>query len=302
MAETVRIGGIELALGGGLFRVARPLEEWDTDVPDPSLLVEGLRQGPRRADILTFAQRIPQSRPLFPFPHQWESVAALPISTHKRWLEEQITQEARNKLRRSAKSGVEVRPVPFDEELVRGLWELYNESPLRQGKRFTGYGMTPEEIREDHATFLDRSRYFAAFHAGNMIGFIKLVEAGRFTRTMGIMARISHRDKSPTNALLARAVEDCAERGSPFLVYGRFDYGGLGSDSLREFKKSNGFENVLVPRYHLPLTPRGRLYLALGMQRGLRRLVPAGAIPLLRGARAALAERALRHRPGERGS
>ncbi len=51
---------------------------------------------------------------------------------------------------------------------------MYNETPMRQGKRFPHYGMTMERAREYAGTFLDRSIYVGAFVGDVMIGFIKL--------------------------------------------------------------------------------------------------------------------------------
>ena len=42
---------------------------------------------------------------------------------------------------------------------------------------------------------------------------------------MGIIAKIKHRDKAPMNALVAKAVEICAENKIPYLVYDKAYYG-----------------------------------------------------------------------------
>ena len=36
-------------------------------------------------------------------------------------------------MRRAEKRGVVVREVPFDDDLVRGIVEIYDETPIRQG-------------------------------------------------------------------------------------------------------------------------------------------------------------------------
>jgi len=53
--------------------------------------------------------------------------------------------------------------VPFDETLVRGIWEVYNESPVRQGKPNTHYGKDIETVYKEEATFLDHSIFIGAF-------------------------------------------------------------------------------------------------------------------------------------------
>jgi hypothetical protein len=93
--------------------------------------------------------------------------------------------------------------------------------------------------------------------------------AGRFGVTGQIISAIKHRDKSPSNALIAKAVDLCERNKLPYLVYLYW-----GDDSLAEFKRRCGFEKVAVPRYFVPLTQRGRLALKLGLHRGWKRLLP----------------------------
>jgi precorrin-6x reductase len=76
---------------------------------------------------------------------------------------------------------------------------------------------------------------------------------------------VRHKDKAPTNALIAAAVRYCADQGIPYLVYERFSYGKKQGDSLSHFKEVNGFKRVDLPRYYVPLTPIGRAAFHLGM-------------------------------------
>jgi hypothetical protein len=96
---------------------------------------------------------------------------------------------------------------------------------------------------------------------------------------------IKHRDKAPTNALIAHAVRICAERRIPFLVYANFAYGQKQQDSLADFKQHNGFQRIDVPRYYVPLSVVGRAALGLGLHDGLRRHVPERLLATLRKAR-----------------
>ena len=91
----------------------------------------------------------------------------------------------------------------------------------------------------------------------------------RLFLTGQIISKISHRDKGPNNALVAKAVEICAREGVPYLVYMNW-----GSGSLSEFKRRNGFQKVTLPRYYVPLTSRGRMALHLGLHKGFRRVIP----------------------------
>jgi hypothetical protein len=174
--------------------------------------------------------------------------------------------------------------VPFDETLVRGIQEIYNESPVRQGRRFPHYGKEFEKVYREEATFLDCSVFIGAFIGDKLIGFIKLVhdETGTQAGLMNILSMIQHRDKAPTNALIAQAVRTCAERRISYLVYSNFAYGGKQESSLSRFKEVNGFQRIDLPRYYVPLTRLGRAAFRLGLHRKLADYLPESVAGKLR--------------------
>jgi hypothetical protein len=219
----------------------------------------------------------------------WDNFAALSITTYEEWWTNQIGFKARNKAKQAEKHGVVLREIPYDESLIQGILEIYNETPIRQGKRFPHYGMTLEQMRRYLGTFLDRSIFIAALFEEKLIGFIKLTvdESGTQAGLMHILSLMSQRDKAPTNALLARAVRSCADRGIPYLVYSNFSYGNKQSDSLSDFKERNGFIKIDVPRYYVPLTPVGRLAFRLGLHRRLTDILPEDVMTKLREIRSA---------------
>ena len=120
-----------------------------------------------------------------------------------------------------------------------------------------------------------------AYFEGEMVGFMMLGHAGRFALTGQIISSLKHRDKSPNNTLIAKAVEVCAANGLRYLIYLFW-----GDDSLAEFKRRCGFERVRVPRYYIPLTWKGALALKLGAQRGWKALIPVRAKTRLKRIRA----------------
>jgi hypothetical protein len=160
-----------------------------------------------------------------------------------------------------------LREVPFGDELLKGICQVYNEVPVRQGKHFPHYGMTIERARAYAGTFLDRSIYIGAFLGDSMIGFIKLVldESRTHACLVHILSMVQHKDKAPTNALIAQAVRSCADHGISYLVYERFSYGKKQGDSLSHFKEVNGFQRMNLPRYYIPLTRLGRIAYRLGL-------------------------------------
>src|SRR5262249_41788559 len=154
---------------------------------------------------------------------------------------QQINGKTRNMIRRAETKGVVVREVAFDDDLVKGISKIYDEVPVRQGRSFWHYGKALSAVRAENGTFLDRSVFLGAFHDGELVGFAKLVSDEAHTQAglMQILSMIRHRDKSPTNALIAQAVRSCADRGIPFLVYANFSYGNKQRDSLSDFKQHN---------------------------------------------------------------
>jgi len=248
-----------------------------------------LQNSGTRIDLFTFMQRLPETTPKYNYPMEWDNFAVLPISTFDQWWTKVLGFKGRNKAKQAEKKGVQVREINFDEALVRGIWKIYNECPIRQGKRFPHYGMTLEEIRPYAGTFLDSSVFIGAYLEDVLIGFAKLTVDETRTQAglMHIVSMIQHRDKAPTNAIIAQAVKSCAERHIPYLVYSKFAYGNKQRDSLSDFKERNGFRRVDIPRYYVPLTRIGDLAFRMRMHHRLIERLPEPLIEKLRSYRAA---------------
>jgi hypothetical protein len=215
MKQIIKVCGKEIRITGRLLRIGRLEGDGFEFLADPEALLRCLRRPAARIDLFTFIQKIPATSPAYAYPFEWDNFAALPVSTFDEWWNQQIGFKARNKAKQAGKKGVTVREVPFDDVLVKGIWEIYNECPIRQGRRFPHYGKEIKTVYEEEATFLDRSIFIGAFLDNKLIGFVKLVfdETRTQASTMNILSAIAHRDKAPTNALIAQAVQSCAERG-----------------------------------------------------------------------------------------
>lgn len=262
---------------GQLLRVARLDGEKFTFPDDPKTMIDALRACGTRIDLFTFLQPVPQTTPKYDYPMELDNFAVLPVSTFDHWFTQQIRSYPRNRARQAEKKGVTLREVPFDDALLQGICDIYNETPIRQGRRFPHYGMDLERCRKYAGTFLDRSIFLGAFFEGKMIGFVKLVADPTRTHACAIhiLSMVQHRDKAPTNALVAQAVRSCADRKIQFLMYENFVYGRKGIDSLATFKEVNGFQRMDLPRYYVPLTPVGRTALRFGLHHRLVDRLPA---------------------------
>jgi hypothetical protein len=265
-----------IRIDGRLVRIARFDGDKYTFPDDPEEVLSGLRKCGTRIDIFTFLQKLPETSPKYQYPLEMDNLAVLPVSTFENWWNNQIRSYPRNRARQAEKRGVVMREVPYGEELIRGICGIYNETPMRQGKKFPHYGMTLERARQYAGTFLDRSIYIGAFLGEEMIGFVKLTMDDSRTQAdlVHILSMAQHKDKAPTNALIAQAVRSCADHKVSYLVYEHFTYGKKEGDSLSHFKEVNGFQRVDLPRYYVPLTPIGRIALRLGLHRRLADRIP----------------------------
>jgi hypothetical protein len=258
---------------GHFLRIASIQDEYETDIFDPISIIARLRTlEARKIDIFTFAQRIPNIIPEYHFPMEWDGLAVLEYKSHEHWFEKILDDKTRNMIRKAGKKGVHIRTADFDDDLIRGIVEIYNETPIRQGRPFKHFGKTFEETKEANATHLEKSEFVGAFFGTELIGFIKLAFGANTARAEQIISKVAHRDKAPTNALLSEAVKICQVRGLPYLIYGTWP----SKESFAQFKKNNGFQKFLIPRYYVPLTFKGQLAVKLRLYKEFKERVPAG--------------------------
>jgi hypothetical protein len=274
--QIINIANFTIAISGTLLRIATIKDEpWQIDcVTDPNAIVTVLKSTKPSADIFTFSQRLPNTKPQFEFYFEYDNVAAIPISSYENWLMNQIKPNVRNKVRKAEKSGITTRVVDFDDALVNGIRAIYNEAPFRQGKSFWHYGKNIEAVRNENATYLEKSEFIGAFLNNELVGFLKMVYVGSYAEVMQILSLIGHRDKAPTNALVAKGVDICSAKHLSHFIYSNFAYGKKGDDNLSEFKRSNGFQKIDIPKYFIPLTMKGRIALALRLHRPITNFLP----------------------------
>lgn len=278
------ICGKNIQIRGRLVRIGQLDGDNYKFLDDPKAIVDGLRETESRVDIFTFVQNLSDTIPRHAYPMEWDNFAALRVTSFDDWWTKQIGFKARNKAKQAAKKGVVIREVPFDENLANGIWKIYNETPVRQGRRFAHFGKSIDNVRRMSATFLDSSVFIGAYFDGDLIGFIKLTIDDACTQAgiMHIVSMLQHRDKAPTNALVAQAVRSCAERGLSYLVYSNFAYGNKERSSLSDFKERNAFRRIEVPRYYIPLTTQGSVILRLGLHRRFSERIPEPVAERLR--------------------
>jgi len=250
-------------------------------VEAPDSFIIKLKESNLKADVFTFAQRPTDVTPKFDYYSEWDNWAAMPTTCFKDWWEN-LPQESRKNVRRATKRGVVVKVTPFDDDLVKGVHRIYNGIRVRDGRPFWHFGQDIQSVRRGLATYLDRSEFIGAYWGEELIGFVKMVYVDDLAMLFHLISMDEHYDKRPANALIAKAAEVCEQKGVSHLIYTKFIYGNKRRSSLVEFKRRNGFQQVNFPRYYIPLTLRGKLFVWLRLYRGFSGLMPEPILqPLL---------------------
>lgn len=288
----LNVNGDPVVVTGSWLKMAAVHDEdWaENEVEHPDRYIQAVKESGLKADIFTFTQKPTSAQKGYPYHSEAESMAVIPLRTFKEWWES-LPQESRKNARRAQKRGVTVEVKEFGDELIRGIVDVNNDSPIRQGRRYTHYQKSFEQVKKDHAAFVDRSDFVCAYLGEEMIGFLKIVYRGEVASILQLTPKLSHSDKRPANAMLTKAIERCGKRGIKFVTYGLFNYGNKGYTSIREFKERNGFVEVLVPRYYVPLTAWGAVCVRLKLYRGLLGILPKSVLSLGVSVRARLYDR-----------
>lgn len=280
-----------ISRGNWLKTAVVEAEEWlATPVSAPEECVQVLktnRSGKVQADIFAFREKLPATEPKYQYYHEWESVAAIRLTTFDEWWNN-LPQESRKNVRRAQKRGVVVRVQQLDEKLIDDIIALNNDSPIRQGKAYSHFGKTREQVARDQKDFLDRSDYVCAYHESELIGLVKLIHRDDIASILTFLPKASQSDKRPANALMAKVVEICTKKNLKYVIFGLFNYHNKRDTSLREFKTRNGFKEILVPRYFVPLTLKGAVSIKLNLHQGLIGFLPNSVMTLLVKVRARL--------------
>jgi Acetyltransferase (GNAT) family len=252
----------------------------DETLTDAESFVLPLKSGELNADIFTFSQRLPHTTAKFRYHVEWDNFAVIPITTYSHWFKNRIEPSVQRAIRKAAKTGIEIRVAQLDDEFIQGIVKINNDTPIRQGRTFWHFHKSFDEVKREHLTYAERNIFLGAYLQGDLIGYIRMIQVDRVASVIQLLTMTKHYDKRPANALLAKAVELCEQKGLSHLMYCNYIYKDPKS-SLTEFKKRSGFEQLLLPRYYIPLTLKGKIALKLGLHRGLASQIPEPLVRLL---------------------
>ncbi len=276
-APSLRVNGQTLVVNGRLIRIASLHDQdWiEEQITDPEACVRALKSkaSPVRADIFAFAQREPDLVPRYQYPMERRSIAVAKVGDFDEWFKS-LPKGTRQNVRKAERCGVALKVRGFDMDVIQGICDVQNETPIRQGRPFPHYGKTFEQARRDHGSFVDHCDFICAYFENEFIGFLKLVYRGDVASILQMLTKASHYDKRTANALLAKAAEVCSQKGIQHLTYGMFNYGNKGDSSLRQFKERHGFCEMLVPYYYVPVTTWGRFCVNTRLYRDWHDMLP----------------------------
>lgn len=225
----------------------------------------------RNADVFTFIERTWCDSPINPH-SSWikeeDNIALVNISTYDEWFK-RVGKKTRNMIRKAEKSGIETRIVVPDEKFAEGVWNIFNETQIRQGRASPYYGIPLEKVKQDLLNAKGFT-FVGAYLQDELAGFIQLVNGDQISIITQILALQKHQDKAVNNATVAKAVQYCAEHHIVNLMYGRME----NHPSLDKFKESNSFVKYNLNRYYIPLTRKGKIVIKLHLHRPLKDALP----------------------------
>jgi hypothetical protein len=251
------------------FSIARDWEEYTKDIiPTPELLGK-LRE--RGVDVFSLLERnwcYQLSHPAKTWAKASDNIALLRLTNYEEWLKA-IGKKTRNMIRKAEKSGVRTVVAEPDENLGKGMWRIYNETPIRQERAFPHYGVTLEIVAKGLAS-AKNATYIGAYLQDELGGFVQLVHGEKITIISQILSMQKYSDKALNNALVAKAIEVSANQHEQWIMYGRIG----NHPSLDRFKQSNGFTRNELTRYYIPITGKGRVATLLGLQKEIKDSMP----------------------------
>jgi len=250
-------------------KIARDAREYEKDVCPTEKFVEKLKE--RGVDVFTFIER----KWLQTSPHpqrSWikadDNIAILQVPIYDEWWKN-VGKKTRNMVRKAEKSGVTTKVVAPDVKLAEGIWKIYNETPIRQGRAFPHYGVALQTVKR-RVLSAKNSTFIGAYLEDELAGFIQLVQGNNITIISQILSLQKHWDKAVNNALVAKAIEFCAAQQVKWLMYGRMG----NHPSLDKFKQNNGFTRLSLTRYYIPLTAKGKIATKLVLHKDVKDALP----------------------------
>ncbi|TRO45966.1 hypothetical protein E2P60_06215 [Candidatus Bathyarchaeota archaeon] len=244
------------------FKVANDTQEYARDIIPLKNFIEKLEE--KGVDMFTFIERKwcnTISNPSRFWLRTEDNIALLKVTTYNEWWKN-VGKKTRNMVRKGQKSGIKTEVVEPNEKLAEGIWKIYNETPIRQGRAFPHYGTSLQQVKKTVSS-AKNCTFIGAFLQDELAGFIQLIYGDKIAIISQILTLKKHSDKAVNNSLIAKTVEVCGAKQLEWIMYGRMG----NHPSLDKFKQNNDFSRFTVTRYFVPITKKGRIVAKMGLHR-----------------------------------
>jgi GNAT superfamily N-acetyltransferase len=257
------------------YIIGRPdvFTDWLYDV-DPEPYVKSLMG---KMDVFTFWNRVPNKAVLtVDGKVEMDNIAALPITSLDHWWNVQVSRKVRNVIRKAVKNKVVVQHGSFCEEYYEELYSLYHGITFRQNKPFTHRHESLEQIKFGLGKLLNhRFEILNAYHNEKLIGTLGLLYSEETSLIGNFTVADEYQKLGVPSLLIEKAVESTVNAKKKLLIYTHWKTDKEASnDSLRDFKRHCGFQEMKVARYYVPLTFKGKVVIFLGLHKGKWGLMP----------------------------
>jgi hypothetical protein len=196
---------------------------------------------------------------------EYEGIGVITTSSYEAWFKS-IPGGRRRIIRQAERRGIQIRDVQCDDKFLEGALAIHRETPIRQGHRFTEYGVTFDHLKREYMDS-EGPEILGAYDGNKLVGYIRWMPGDRAAQIGTFLHLISARRKRPMNALVASLVKRCCEKGIHFIVYiTPFGF----QPGLDRFRASMGFKPSIVPRTYIPLTRRGYTSIRLKIHKPIR--------------------------------
>jgi len=254
------------------FTMAIDSREYLQNIMPTEEMMKDLRS--RKVDLFAFLERkwcCPIAEPSKAWTKAEDNIAILNLKSYDEWLRN-IGKKTRNMIRKAEKTGITTDVAVTDDRLAEGIWKIFNETPIRQGRAFPHYGISLDSVKQNLQSFPNFT-YVGAYLQNEMVGFAHLIHGDHLTMISQLLSLQKTRDKAVNNALIAKAIQFCSNNHIEWIMYGRIG----NHPTLDDFKENNGFRKLLLNRYYLPLTGKGKLAIKLKLNRELKDTLPQSA-------------------------
>lgn len=253
------------------FTIASDPREYLQSIVPTEGLIQELRR--RQVDIFSFLERkwcCQIGHPSETWTKSMDNIALLHVIEYQEWLKV-VGKKTRNMIRKAEKSGIRTTIAEPNNTLGKGMWKIYNETPVRQERAFPHFGISLDTVMKGLAS-TKNATYIGAYMQDELVGFIQLIHGDSITIISQILSMQKHWGKALNNALVAKAVEVCSHKHEQWIMYGRIG----NHPTLDNFKESHAFTKLQLTRYYVPLTRKGKLGIRLGLNRELKDSLPPG--------------------------